>query len=482
MARTFRRRFTRRRRYGRSRRRRTFRTKRFRTTFKRRGRTFRGRRRRTYRRSRTTSRRRGYKFSVNSGTMPYRRSKQGKTRRLRLSVRVSVNPPTSATFALPNPNITSQAMVNAIVRRRDNILELIDIEDFEGTEGVILGPDSSSRSGRGCFMFFNAFTYIKAIVAKWSSFRGDNNLNSYVGDASTINLSSNDREAALYRYYMQTYLKHSTPSINVTFVRKTGKALRQEHFVPIFDGTTTVGGHAFSYTNPAAGTAGAGTIAPANGVMNLTSATQDVYTTKGDNKFYSFVYDGLMQAADLFTIIREGSRYWGNMSTSADNDVIGGTGETAQSFRLNRLFQEMTTPGTGWVSHPAMSTMKFRLSAKKGSSLMYEAECVMADGTGFALSRKSDKVGDQVTSMYAENDQIYPQINFFDRKEQATANARVPIPGRVFPRGTIIIWSPYNRGDLEDNYDVYVNGTMIFANQGSSVITREYRNASSFMM
>ena len=164
MARTFRRRFTRRRRYGRSRRRRTFRTKRFRTTFKRRGRTFRGRRRRTYRRSRTTSRRRGYKFSVNSGTMPYRRSKQGKTRRLRLSVRVSVNPPTSATFALPNPNITSQAMVNAIVRRRDNILELIDIEDFEGTEGVILGPDISSRSGRGCFMFFMHSLTLKPLL------------------------------------------------------------------------------------------------------------------------------------------------------------------------------------------------------------------------------------------------------------------------------------------------------------------------------
>lgn len=483
MARTFRRRFTRRRRYGRSRRRRTFRTKRYRSTFKRSGSSFRRRRRTIYRRTRRTTRRRGFKKSVNSQTSYFKRTKQGRTKRLHLYNRLRVYAPENFVPRLPHASPLTVDQFNTVTLNMKNPLQGFELNEYDPTYNIIDGgPDKSSCGCRGSFIVFNAFQYIKGIVYKWLSrhLPTSNQGTDGTAGARNVDFIVDEPSEQLYAYYMQRYMRHSTPSINLTFVRKVGKAPRTQFFVPNYVGTSTDASRNFTYSNPAAGTAGVGQLQANAGTIVLNTTEQVQIPQYADNAWYSFATDLMWNPSGLYDQLVNGSIYYANQAADGGpipDQIVGATKE-AQANRINRLLTEMVSPSTGWIKHPAATTMIFRLNMKKGDINSIRADCTVTTGADLTLTRTAQYNNvNQGTIMY-ENDQIFPQTGAFIGGS-GSSTVRTAIPGRVFPRGSIVIWSPYSLEDIEAYYDVYVNGTMIFENKGSSLLNWSIRQTGT---
>lgn len=484
MARTFRRRFTRRRRYGRSRRRRTIRTKRYRSTFKRSGSSFRRRRRTIYRRTRRTTRRRGFKKSVNSQTSYFKRTKQGRNKRLRLYNRLRVYAAEAYVPKLPEADALTPEQFNTVTLNMRNPLQGFELHEYDPVYGIIDGgPDKSSPGCRGTFIVFNAFQYIKGIVYKWMSrhLPGQTQGTDGTSGSRTIDFIVDEASEQIYSYYMQRYMRHSTPSINLTFVRKVGKAPRTQFFVPNYNFTDVIqSGPTFTYTNPAAGTAGAGTVTPTALIGRLVTTEQLQIPQLADNAWYSFATDLMWNPSGLYDQLVNGSIYYANQAADGGPipDQIVGATAVAQAARINRLLTEMVSPSTGWIKHPAATTMVFRLNMKKGDINSLRADCSVATGADFVFARTSNVTTVNHGTIMYENDQIFPQAATF-LGGSGSSNVRTAIPGRVFPRGSIVIWSPYSLEDIEAYYDVYVNGTMIFENKGSSLLNWSIRQTGT---
>lgn len=459
MARTFRRRFTRRRRYGRTRRRGAFRTKRSRTTFKRRGRSYTGRRRRTYRRYRGRRSRFTKRVSKHIASTPYYSNRDKTRKRLQIQVRCNVLTPPDAILSFPLSPVPDSTVIDSKLRTNSNILSVVSLLDFQSGNianvGPITGPDIASYDNKGTLLFFNVFTYVRAVYALWRSYRGS----FAVDDAHTAGDTDQHPTERMFRYFMDSTRFHTTKSMSLTLVRRTGKMLRSSQPLTTYreddvnDGITYTDGTRWHHPHRV-----------------------ESFTPKGDVPFYSYLIDGSHSSTTLMNDLYNGQATFGNAATGTMYDSINGTTVDAQARRLSRMMSEMITPGSGWVKHDGRSSIKLKLNNKAGSDALVALTCTSESGANGAFQRYASGSFDNFS--YAENDIVFLQEKFYDANK--SVSNRFMAPGRVFPRGTIVLWCPYDIIDLEANYDFYINGVMLFKSKGRGVFDRRMKDANSY--
>jgi len=321
-------------------------------------------------------------------------------------------------------------------------------------------PDTFPPVGHsGCLITFSLDVYIRAMFANWLSAN-----RSAVGlDADTVGTEFvRCSEELRYRRLNIDYNRSNLYKIELIFSRKAGRSTANASVVPSYDNST----------GAIAAPEGAGTFGPTISTPVINQAGNWIANTGGELNWFSqatneHINPGVLMARMILGFPRDG---------------ISGSTTAIQNARTIRLLQEMGS--REWKKHSGMSSLRFTIRKQRGSNNQLVVAQSTSSTTEIGLSNGYTVGNDNLNGF--DND------NSTENKNQGRLGTVIvdpsnlspgasdgiigTIPASNGPRGSIVIWSPYNAAFLEAYYDIIVIGHYQFKDKGKSIIDSNVAN------
>lgn len=342
-------------------------------------------------------------------------------------------------------------------------------------KAIVERPDRYPPHGHtGLFVVFSLDTYIRAMAGSFFAYRDTRKVNNIVGNGyGTAGLMS-PNEILLRRHNLE-YNKVDLYKIGIRFKRRVRRGAANSVLIAGFKSAPlhTAG----SNTTATAWHAGTGSSLDGTGDISFVPDLQNVAVlpaTGGDLPWYSQSLDYLTSSNQLAGRLRVGFPTLGN-------DPIDDSIDAALHARVSRCMVEMGQRKE-WKKNSGSSSLHFALSKKKGSGdflrVKQDVGGVLSSlsigavngviGTGSSYDVVSDmgNVPSGSNSIETINHTIPESALFYEGKSDNVCT----MPTLEGPRGSIVIWCPYNLEHLNAYYDISVYGKYRYSGKGSSCL------------